>query len=1396
MNLSTLGKIRCRFLHHTTGKPVSGVVASLSISLGESVSSHNLSVGTLCTDATGYLSFDLKPLIDAGIAEASHILISAPKFGLKNLDLLSLPDVKSESDEGGAAEASSLSNSSMKAHFKPGAEGRRDNLCIVFPIYVKSPKEDVRAIDQDNCEQIRLPAIQSPDVCDHKVSPFSFVTPINLTLGNDCCETLIPSFLPIQEYHFYKVIVRRENQTYNTNKERLTDRRATGPLGSLRLAHEVKVWEDLESRNPTIRFGEVLQYKQSWFSLGHSLGEIKYSLALAPGESTQIAVIEWSRDDIASRTDKVRGTEFLDHDSRRDRAIDESVDAALRETQEGSSFMAGTSGAATIPLQYVQLSFNHAIGGSVSYSSGHRKLESESLQDLHDRVRQTSSSIRSLSSTVIVQGFQSEKNVLQTRRVANHNHCHALTIQYYEVLRQYRMCTEFKGRRKAVLIPFSPFPFTWQTALRFRSILEQIILEPSLKGCFDALVRINLANSGTTQKVVFVVGTQGEGVRTGILIQSGNRIIIDATGRITYARGGALGVGALSAGPEGNKAKASSTFLAPGLDEYSLIYKIGENGPWRQAGSHIETSADRDGEIIFGMNDTTGNFADNYGFGNDYWSVTIAYPASVYEIEGPVTPPPPKKTQGQQPPKPKMVIKTKTVEVLGTEGEGYGSGILVKKDDEITMHASGEITFARTAAWSKGPNGDKGVKGDSRFLAPGFDQWSLIFKIGNDGNWRQGGLVVNTTADRDGEIIFGVNDTKGDFADNYGWEHDSWSVKVDYPSHEEESPPTPTNPEEGDAQSDDLHKSEKEVLFSRIEDQICASKLLVHLQGNQGYYNRAVWMLMDAVERRLYLETALTDHIDILDSMDDNPIAISGNYVAFPFRGEIQQWNDEREDDPKAPIEDIVTFPTRGMFAEAQKGHCNSCEMRDITRMWDWTLMTTEEPPQISGIVPGPSGQAPNLSPAQLPSNVIQITQPQAAPDPVGLAAALGVIGKPDIFRDMSGLKEVGDLLDTLAKGATTSLSGAQQLAAQAREKLAEYQNQAASTDGNKSGQKASSGQTPTEQLDNLQVAKEVAKYAEQIGLTKDQKSEAVQEALDGHKSEGDGKYGAILKEILGATTTKTSIVNNNPKPCINEDVTFTVQNISSSVTTISWSGGGTPLTGTGLSFTTRFPKAGTKVVTVTWSTNDGGTATFTATVEIKDQSGPQWAAQFPYSASTSDLTSGFQTNVDDFISALTTAGATVKDIVTFRPAKRAYLMYYAWQLGHGNILPKDVPPFDPASVPAADPYKGDVDICWLHRDSSGAPDEPKSVKAANDMIPAYSIVYKPAYPTNHSEKIAIDMTISWTGDLKVKDKSGTIVTITSTPRDGSNTDLHAVGASYNVLKLVGDRPHWSENGH
>jgi len=111
------------------------------------------------------------------------------------------------------------------------------------------------------------------------------------------------------------------------------------------------------------------------------------------------------------------------------------------------------------------------------------------------------------------------------------------------------------------------------------------------------------------------------------------------------------------------------------------------------------------------------------------------------------------------------------------------------------------------------------------------------------------------------------------------------------------------------------------------------------------------------------------------------------------------------------------------------------------------------------------------------------------------------------------------------------------------------------------------------------------------------------------------------------------------------------------------------------------------------------------------------------------------------------------------------------------------------------------VNILWAHM-VNGAYSEADSKAGAQDMVDGFGMQRlrtAPALTSNHITGNAIDMSISWTGDLTIAKADGTSVTITSEPRTGMNVDLQAVGAAYGVIKFVGgasDIPHWSSDGH
>lgn len=191
-------------------------------------------------------------------------------------------------------------------------------------------------------------------------------------------------------------------------------------------------------------------------------------------------------------------------------------------------------------------------------------------------------------------------------------------------------------------------------------------------------------------------------------------------------------------------------------------------------------------------------------------------------------------------------------------------------------------------------------------------------------------------------------------------------------------------------------------------------------------------------------------------------------------------------------------------------------------------------------------------------------------------------------------------------------------------------------------------------------------------------------------------------------------------------------------------------------------------------------------TATAAEPSGPAWVARFLGSASPDDCIDPFRSSLEAFLAALAAAGAQVEISATFRPAERSYLMHWSWKIAKNLV--------DPRAVPAM----SGVDIDWVHRTASGAADLPKSRSAASQMVSRYGLVSQPALTSRHTERRAVDMDISWTGSLRIRNADGTPNRISTQPRSGMNEDLIAVGQGYGVIKarFDGDPPHWSEDGH
>lgn len=181
------------------------------------------------------------------------------------------------------------------------------------------------------------------------------------------------------------------------------------------------------------------------------------------------------------------------------------------------------------------------------------------------------------------------------------------------------------------------------------------------------------------------------------------------------------------------------------------------------------------------------------------------------------------------------------------------------------------------------------------------------------------------------------------------------------------------------------------------------------------------------------------------------------------------------------------------------------------------------------------------------------------------------------------------------------------------------------------------------------------------------------------------------------------------------------------------------------------------------------------------EAAGAAWCDRFPGSNKTADLIQPFRDGVDAFITALRAAGASVQINATWRPAERAYLMHWCCLVAGYRDQDKIFHQIAPADVPKM----SGVDIDWTCGGDGGA-----ARAAAVAMRAKYGIEYPAALVSRHTQRRAIDMKPIWQDTILVATRRGNRLPAASV------TDLVPIGATWGVMKLVSDPPHWSDDGH
>jgi hypothetical protein len=249
---------------------------------------------------------------------------------------------------------------------------------------------------------------------------------------------------------------------------------------------------------PVVHLGFLAGHRQSWENRGTHLGEVVHSIALGPGESRNIAFVNWRRRQLTNLEEKSTTDERLTAVFVQNRALEEITTAVATEHQEGETqaeagtavtagsfvgagaIVGGVAGGVIGTL--VEPGGGTAIGalaggaagsiaGGVIYS-GSKALgmieaqtdgDRDIVADVHQRIAlstsQTASAVRSLWSTAVVEDAQAESVTATTSNITNYNHMHSLNLEYFEVLQHYQVKLTAERLQPLLYLPFTFLDF-------------------------------------------------------------------------------------------------------------------------------------------------------------------------------------------------------------------------------------------------------------------------------------------------------------------------------------------------------------------------------------------------------------------------------------------------------------------------------------------------------------------------------------------------------------------------------------------------------------------------------------------------------------------------------------------------------------------------------------------------------------------------------------------------------------------------------------------------------------------------------------------------------------------------------------------------------------------------
>jgi hypothetical protein len=340
--------------------------------------------------------------------------------------------------------------------------GARGDALVLSPADLRAGQAHTIRVDGASAKLVKhlgLPSVMAPDVVDLTLSPASIGQVPQLLPTGGLCRQLRPTGMSVRRFRAIQVLA----NICETQEVRCPERAVRFVRGTLR------------------------EYEVAWYSAGTSLGELLNTFTLAPCERVTVAVSDWMRRETATldHSSVVRQHQTLDIDHQR--LINETMRGTVDQKSLTTGYASSTGANVGMPMEGMTLNFTGAFGNAIGGSISQTDAVTNSTTALSDRISQVANLVASQRNTVVFQATASERNVYQTRTVRNHNHCHTLTLMYYQVNRSYRVVTDYRGERDVVLVHYENAGFDAQRAWAHAALLQGALLDPALAGGFAAI---------------------------------------------------------------------------------------------------------------------------------------------------------------------------------------------------------------------------------------------------------------------------------------------------------------------------------------------------------------------------------------------------------------------------------------------------------------------------------------------------------------------------------------------------------------------------------------------------------------------------------------------------------------------------------------------------------------------------------------------------------------------------------------------------------------------------------------------------------------------------------------------------------------------------------------------